>query len=151
MACASDARRPGRFRATACAGKKGVEQELIEAGERRLAELKKLAAEVATKELQDATQGADVMALGTALTQAWKAGVAQELRAAGEKRLLELPKGAATFEETTPMLVMPFEQFKAQGRICKSTKAWRDEAFEKEWLVKYDEGSGKVVIFVSHT
>jgi hypothetical protein len=49
------------------------------------------------------------------------------------------------------MLVMPFEQFKAQGRICKSTKAWREEAFEKEWLVKYDEGSGKVVIFVSHT
>ena len=57
----------------------------------------------------------------------------------------------ATFEETTPMLVMPFEQFKAQGRICKSTKAWREEAFEKEWLVKYDESSGKVVIFVSHT
>ena len=57
----------------------------------------------------------------------------------------------ATFEETTPMLVMPFEQFKAQGRIFKSTKAWREEAFEKEWLVKYDEGSGKVVIFVSHT
>ena len=55
------------------------------------------------------------------------------------------------FESTTPMLVMPFEQFKAQGRICKSTKAWRDEAFEKEWLVKYDESSGKVVIFVSHT
>ena len=49
------------------------------------------------------------------------------------------------------MLVMPFEQFKAQGRIFKSTKAWREEAFEKEWLVKYDEGSGKVVIFVSHT
>ena len=107
--------------------------------------------ELATKELQEATQGTDVMALGKALTQAWKAGVAQELRAAGEKRLLELPKGAATFEETTPMLVMPFEQFKAQGRICKSTKAWREEAFEKEWLVKYDEGSGKVVIFVSHT
>ena len=57
----------------------------------------------------------------------------------------------ATFEETTPMLVMPFEQFKAQGRICKSTKAWRDEAFEKQWLVVYDESSGKVVIFVSHT
>ena len=54
-------------------------------------------------------------------------------------------------EYSTPMLVMPFEQFKAQGRICKSTKAWREEAFEKEWLVKYDEGFVKVVIFVSHT
>ena len=107
--------------------------------------------ELATKELQEATQGTDVMALGKALTQAWKAGVAQELRAAGEKRLLELPKGAATFEETTPMLVMPFEQFKAQGRIFKSTKAWREEALEKQWLVVYDESSGKVVIFVSHT
>ena len=103
------------------------------------------------KELQEATQGTDVMARGKALTQAWKAGVAQELRAAGEKRLLELPKGAVTFEETTPMLVMPFEQFKAQGRIFKSTKAWREEALEKQWLVVYDESSGKVVIFVSHT
>ena len=32
------------------------------------------------------------------------------------------------FEMTTPMLVMPFGVFKAQGRIMKSTKAWRDEA-----------------------
>ena len=57
----------------------------------------------------------------------------------------------ATFEETTPMLVMPFEQFKAQGRIFKSTKVWREEALQKQWLVVYDESSGKVVIFVSHT
>ena len=91
-------------------------QDVIEAGVQRLPHL-------ATKELQEATQGTDVMALGKALTQAWRTGVEQELRAAGEKRLLELPKGAATFEETTPMLVMPFDQFKAQGRICKSTKA----------------------------
>ena len=55
------------------------------------------------------------------------------------------------FEETTPMLVMPFEQFKAQRRIFKSTKAWREEALEKQWLGVYDESSGKVVIFVSHT
>ena len=77
--------------------------------------------------------------------------MAQELRAAGEKRLLELPKGAVAFEETTPMLVMPFEQFKAQGRIMKSTKAWRDEALAAGSLVKYEEGSGKIVIFISHT
>ena len=57
----------------------------------------------------------------------------------------------ATFEETTPMLVMSFKQFKAQGRIFKSTKAWREEALEKQWLVVYDESSGMVVIFVSHT
>ena len=49
------------------------------------------------------------------------------------------------------MLVMPLKQFKAQGRICKSTKAWREEALEKQWLVVYDESSGMVVIFVSHT
>ena len=55
------------------------------------------------------------------------------------------------FESTTPMLVMPFEQFKAQGRIFKSTKVWREEALQKQWLVVYDESSGKVVIFVSHT
>ena len=107
--------------------------------------------ELATKELQEATQRTDAMALGKALTQAWKAGVAQELRAAGEKRLLELPKGAVAFEETTPMLVMSFKQFKAQGRICKSIKAWREEAMEKQWLVVYDKSSGMVVIFVSHT
>ena len=55
------------------------------------------------------------------------------------------------FESTTPMLVMPFEQFKAQGRIFKSTKAWREEALQKQCLVVYDESSGMVVIFVSHT
>ena len=126
------------------AKKVGVKQELIESGVQRLPHL-------ATKELQEATQGTNVMALGKALTQAWRTGLGQELRATGEKRLLELPKGAVAFEETTPMLVMPFEQFKAQGRICKSTKAWREEAFEKKWLVEYDESSGKVVIFVSHT
>ena len=102
-------------------------------------------------ELQEATQRTDAMALGKALTQAWRTGVAQELRAAGEKRLLELPKGAVAFEETTPMLVMPFEQFKAQGRIFKSTKKWREEAFEQERLVRYDQSSGKKVIFISHT
>ena len=52
---------------------------------------------------------------------------------------------------STPMLVMPFLTFKQQKRIFKSTKAWREEALEKQWLVVYDESSGKVVIFVSHT
>ena len=56
-----------------------------------------------------------------------------------------------TFEYSTPMLAMPFLRFKQQGRIFKSTKAWRDEALSKGWLVKYDEASGKIVIFVSHT
>ena len=55
------------------------------------------------------------------------------------------------FEETTLMLVMPFPIFLAQGRIMKSTKKWREEALAKQWLVEYDESSGKVVIFVSHT
>jgi hypothetical protein len=31
------------------------------------------------------------------------------------------------FEELTDMLVMPLSKFKEQGRICKSTKAWRAE------------------------
>ena len=46
---------------------------------------------------------------------------------------------------------VPFSIFKAQDRIFKSTKKWREEALEKQWLVEYDESSGKVVIFVSHT
>ena len=55
------------------------------------------------------------------------------------------------FELTTPMLVMPFGVFKAQGRIMKSTKAWRDEALAAGSLVEHAEGSGKIVIFISHT
>ena len=55
------------------------------------------------------------------------------------------------FEMTTPMLVMPFRNFKAQGRIMKSTKAWRDEALAAGSLVEHKEGSGQIVIFISHT
>ena len=55
------------------------------------------------------------------------------------------------FELTTPMLVMPFGVFKAQGRIMKSTKAWRDGALAAGSLVVHEEGSGKIVIFISHT
>jgi len=58
---------------------------------------------------------------------------------------------ADSFPMLTAMLVMPFPVFKAQGRIMKSTKRWRGEAFEKKWLVEYDESLGKVVIFISHT
>ena len=54
-------------------------------------------------------------------------------------------------EYSTPMLVMPYRQFKAQGRIMKSVKKWRDEALEQEWLVEFKVGSGKVAIFISHT
>ena len=55
------------------------------------------------------------------------------------------------FDLLTPMLVMPFSVFKAQGRIMKSTKVWRDQALAAGSLVVYEEGSGKVVIFISHT
>jgi hypothetical protein len=66
------------------------------------------------------------------------------------------PWGAALrfgqqFEQTTPMLVMPFSVFKAQGRIMKSVKVWRDQALAAGSLVVHEEGSGKVVIFISHT
>ena len=49
------------------------------------------------------------------------------------------------------MLVMPFLQFKAQGRIMKSVQKWRDEALAQGWLVEFKEGEGKVAIFISHT
>ena len=135
--------------------------------------------ELATKELREATQGTDILALSTALEQAKKVGVAQELIEAGVQRRQELPKvllplamerlrrrssavssactapastgAAALFPMLIAMLVMPFSIFKAQGRIFKSTKKWREEALAKQWLVEYDESSGKVVIFVSHT
>eukprot|EP00964_Phaeocystis_antarctica_P033653 scaffold19082_cov53-Phaeocystis_antarctica.AAC.1 len=68
----------------------------------------------------------------------------------------EAPTNAALqfgqqFEQTTPMLVMPFSVFKAQGRIMKSTKVWRDGALAAGSLVVHEEGSGKVFIFISHT
>eukprot|EP00964_Phaeocystis_antarctica_P151107 scaffold118677_cov51-Phaeocystis_antarctica.AAC.1 len=55
------------------------------------------------------------------------------------------------FDLLTPMLVMPFGVFKAQRRIMKSTKVWRDQALAAGSLVVHEEGSGKVVIFISHT
>ena len=55
------------------------------------------------------------------------------------------------FPNLTPMLVMPFSQFKSQGRIMKSVKSWRDEALAKGWLVAFEGDSGKVAIFISHT
>ena len=61
------------------------------------------------------------------------------------------------FELSTAMLVMPFEHFKKQKRIVKSTKTWRDEALSNGWLVAHVKGAGdvpapgKVVIFTSHT
>eukprot|EP00964_Phaeocystis_antarctica_P135195 scaffold99570_cov55-Phaeocystis_antarctica.AAC.4 len=55
------------------------------------------------------------------------------------------------FDLLTPMLVMPFGVFKAQRRIMKSTKVWRDRALAVGSLVEHVVGSGKVAIFVSHT
>ena len=55
------------------------------------------------------------------------------------------------FPNLTPMLVMPFRHFVAQGCIKKSVKSWRDEALAKGWLVEFKEGSGKVANFISHT
>merc|ERR1740130_1116292 len=49
------------------------------------------------------------------------------------------------------MLVMPFRVFRAQRRIMKSTKQWRDKARKNGGLIIYEDGSSKIVIFVSHT
>jgi len=81
-----------------------------------------------------------------------------------------LASGEPVFEMSTPMLVMPYTTFKEQGRICKSTAEWRNEALAEGWLVEHAKvvgGSGKVqagvldgtvvvtegkvVIFISHT
>jgi len=45
------------------------------------------------------------------------------------------------------MIVMPFNAFKEQGRICKSMEAWRRTAREKKALVEFarvEYGTGKV-------
>ena len=55
------------------------------------------------------------------------------------------------FDLLTPMLVMPFGVFKAQGRIMKSTKVWRDQALAAGSLVVHEEGYSKTAIFISHT
>ena len=76
-----------------------------------------------------------------------------EAKAAAEARAA---KGGGTiaapqFPLLTDMLVMPFSVFRAQGCIMKSIKKWRDPARASGSLVVYEEGSGKIVIFVSHT
>ena len=76
-----------------------------------------------------------------------------EAKAAGEARVAKGggSNAAPQFEKSTDMLVMPYGEFKAQGRIVKSVKQWRDQALASGSLVVYEEGSGKIVIFVSHT
>ena len=61
------------------------------------------------------------------------------------------PTSGRLSADHTPMLVMPYAHFKAQGRIMKSVQKWRDEALAQGWLVEYKEGEGKVAIFISHT
>ena len=52
------------------------------------------------------------------------------------------------FELLTPMLVMPFSVWRQQGRICKSTAEWREEAFRRSWLV--EATAQHICVFVSH-
>ena len=77
-----------------------------------------------------------------------------------------------TFELTTSMLVMSFDNFKVQGRIEKNVEPWRVKALAEGRLVEYlkvvggtgkvkADGTldgtlvicveGKVVVFLSHT
>ena len=93
----------------------------------------------------------------------------------GEEPALE--QGSAlgkepTFELTTSMLVMSFDNFKVQGRIEKNVEPWRVKALAEGRLVEYvkvvggtgkvkADGTldgtvvicleGKVVVFLSHT
>ena len=85
-------------------------------------------------------------------TEAYARSLA-EAKAAGEARVAKGggSNAAPQFEKSTDMLVMPYGEFKAQGRIVKSVKQWRDQALASGSLVVYEEGSGKIVIFVSHT
>ena len=88
--------------------------------------------------------------------KAQKAAAEFERQFAKARAAQEAPTNAAQqfgqqFEQTTPMLVMPFSVFKAQGRIMKSTKVWRDQALAAGSLVVHEEDSGKTVIFISHT
>ena len=61
------------------------------------------------------------------------------------------PAAAIELEYLTPMLLIPFLFFVQLGRIPKSTKAWREEARSKGWLVEYRREDGKIVIFISQT
>ena len=61
------------------------------------------------------------------------------------------PAEKIELEYLTPMLLIPFLFFVQLGRIPKSTKAWREEARSKGWLVEYRREDGKIVIFISQT
>eukprot|EP00964_Phaeocystis_antarctica_P116917 scaffold80772_cov48-Phaeocystis_antarctica.AAC.1 len=82
------------------------------------------------------------------VADAMKAAAEFERQFTKARAAQEAPTNAALqfgqqFEQTTPMLVMPFGVFKAQGRIMKSTKVWRDGALAAGSLVVHEEGSGK--------
>ena len=72
---------------------------------------------------------------------------AEEMVAKVDLASLEKP----SFAQETPMLVMKFDAFKKQLRICKSTRAWREEVQRKGWLIEYDPAMGQIAIFISQT
>eukprot|EP00964_Phaeocystis_antarctica_P011910 scaffold6572_cov39-Phaeocystis_antarctica.AAC.1 len=120
--------------------------------------LLRMVADAASRETETAAEkaAAEKAAAQKVVADAKKAAAEFERQFAKEMAVQEAPMNAALqfgqqFEQTTPMLVMPFSVFKAQGRIMKSTKVWRDQALAAGSLVVYEEGSGKVVIFISHT
>ena len=130
-----------------------AERAAAEKAAEEKAAAERAAAERATAEKAAAEKAAEEKAVAERPVLMAKAAAAYKL---AEGRATSELTGAALsfgqqFELSTPMLVMPFGVFKAQGRIMKSTKAWRDEALAAGLLFEHEEGSGKVVIFISHT
>ena len=61
----------------------------------------------------------------------------------------EAPPSAAPpdFPLTTPMLVAPWDKFRAQGRIEKNVAEWREKAFKEGLLVEWREDM--IIFFIS--
>ena len=51
------------------------------------------------------------------------------------------------FPLTTPMLVAPWDKFRAQGRIEKNVAEWREKAFKEGLLVEWREDM--IIFFIS--
>ena len=61
----------------------------------------------------------------------------------------QAPPSAAPpdFPLTTPMLVAPWDKFRAQGRIEKNVAEWREKAFKEGLLVEWREDM--IIFFIS--
>ena len=100
---------------------------MAEAVTRRLRRWEARSARVSHRYSIAMVPGETAMVPGDSVPRAGSGARVRRIRPPRPRSQFEMTTGLQ-FEMTTPMLVVPFRKFRAQSRIMKSTKAWRDEA-----------------------